>query len=258
MTEQEFQAELAKRDQQIQGLAAERNAFRQTAEAWKKLGESFEPGTIQYDANGSPVGLVPPTPGGGANGSHPFSGLVADPGSVDTWVQGQVNALVARQGFITNAQVNALLQSALQQTDRSMNAYIRLYHGLQETLQDPSYAGLKTWDDPLAKKTREIAQAQGWATFPSEAKGWLDGSYADVQGLSKAARMARAELSLETSAAAAAASSGQAAQGAAQLGAGSGGAAGAGGPGQQVTDLIGKQAPVHEVSAALDQAVGAT
>ena len=91
MTEQEFQAELAKRDQQIQGLAAERNAERQRAQAWAKLGESFEPGVIQYDASGLPVGVAQPAMGGGANGAHPFSGLVSDPGSVDTWLNQQVN-----------------------------------------------------------------------------------------------------------------------------------------------------------------------
>lgn len=189
---------------QVQGVAAERNELKQ------KLQQAEQ-------------GRAPMTASPGGYSSHPFAGVFEDPSVADTWLKSQVNALFEQQGFVSQHQLNQLIQQSQTQTsqqfDAAINQYIRLYHGLQETLGQQDYAGLKKWDDPLAKKTREIAEAQGWAKFAPEAKDWLSGTYNDVQGLSKAARMARAEMAIEEKTQAESQAKAQEVQNAAQLGA---------------------------------------
>ena len=260
----EEQAKVDELTRQVQGLAAERNTYRQTAEAWKKLGESFEPGTIQYDANGVPVGVVQPSRGGGGNGAHPFAGVLEDPSSVDAWVRGQADALIKQQGFVTNAKLEELVAEARTQALNESRLHGLLWRGIDRLTTQEKFKGLSDYSSDFSKRVAKKLQDLGLgkplhAQAADFATDWAYDArdpYRPHLPLQQAAELAWSEMQAEAATAGAAASSGQAAQAAAGLAAGAAAGGGAAGV-PKVQELINQQASPAAVSSALDEMVGA-
>lgn len=260
MTEQEFQAALAQRDEQIRALSGKLGAHERIV---KELGDS-----VERDAYGNPVRLVveqttPPgarSPGGTAPPyGHPFAPFqsLAPEGWTTQQVDDYFSKLLGQQGYLTQAQYQQREAMIQQSANTYTTNSLKLYDHIQRT--QTQYPWLSKPEDPAYKKTIEILRSQGYAVPQGDAKTWLDYSWNDIEGLGKAARMADTEIFREQQAAANAQASGQGAQGAAQLAAGGAGGAGPGAaPISKVHELIGQQASMDAVAGALDQAVGAT
>ena len=98
-----------------------------------------------------------------------------------------------------------------------------------------TYGDLAKFDSPLSKKTLEILQKEGYATFRKDGYGqfvaprsWEDLVYEDVKAFPRSARMASTELLIEQQAAEKAATEAKSAEGAAGMASGGAPAGGSG------------------------------
>lgn len=258
MTDQEYQAELAKRDEQIRGLSTKFQAHERFV---KELGDS-----VERDAWGNPVSMrqAPAAPAAPINNGHPFSSVFDDPSVADNWLKQSVEGLFKAQGFVTNQQLQQLVgqaQSGAYQMARGDAMLWRNFDrmiGAEKPGKDGKsykpYADLGKYDSDFSKRTAKILQEKGWGQPMNEkASGFdTDWRYADMKSLEWAADLARLEMANEAPAAeasaAAAASAGAAAALSGAPGTGSGVGAGAGKP-----DFSSMATP-EEITAALDAA----
>ena len=230
-----MESENAQLKQQLSGLSNERNAFRQRAEAWERLGK--EAGDIvDYDARtGLPMrwktddaSTRQPVP---YAGGHPLTGVVENPNAVDGYYQQLYQAQLNAAGYVTAAQAQAMAAQALQVASGNFQV-VRNYDRL--TSQE-SYKSLADTSSKLYERTGRVLQERNWGRpvaidpFTGQAvtgtvpfDRW---QYRDLQDLQSAADLASMQLEKEAKAADAAQAQAQAAQGAAGLSVGGGGAA---------------------------------
>lgn len=230
-----LERELAERDRQLSGLSAERNTFRQKAEAWErnvgaKLGDM-----VRLDANGLPAGVDAgeerqPV----ATGAHPLAGLSSYAG--DGWTPQSVDAyyqdLMRRQGYVTTEQAQQLQQEAVTRAYAMARGDLMVLREIDRATG--TYKDLGDFASPMSKKTLDVLQKEGYGALRRDAAGasvtpqsWEDLTYSDVRALSRAARIAQAELTLESQQSAGAEAAARAAAGAAGMASG-GGVAGIG------------------------------
>lgn len=227
----ELKAEVTKLTQQVAGLAAERNSFRQKSEGYERLLEQVEPDSLMRDANGFPVGFNVPEAAQTATSvnGHPFSGVLDDPTQADAWVRQQAEALFKQQGFVSQTQLNQLIQQATNQAYQAARQDAMLWRQydqlLSKELPGPdgkpmkAYQDLGSMDSALAKSVARILKEKEWGEPMSEQASSFatDWRYRHPKAIEWAADLARLELSQQASQGQAAAQTGQAAQAAAGL-----------------------------------------
>ena len=205
VTVEALQAEIQQLKQNVQGLAQERDQYRSQAQAGQGGG-----------GNGNPAA--------NAHVMERLTGLSGD------WSQ-------ADQYYVTREQYLKDLQRVQQEAvNQAFNlAYGNQLVGREIDRTTATHKDLGTWDSPLAKKTLDILQKEGYASprvnqygIAQPISSWEELVYSDARGLSKAARMAQAELILaEKEAAASTSSANQAGQQAGMAGGGGSVVAGA-------------------------------
>lgn len=175
---EQMRAQMAQLQQQLRGLAQERDQYRQQLNAAQQQTQSYA--------------------GQQAAAGHPLASLSS---YVDGWNPQQVDAyysdLMRKQGFLTNEQMEQMLANRDAMMQNYTLANIHLFRNVDRVLSQKEYADLQKFDSPLAKKTIEVMQAQGWGKPLEGANSWEKVQYSDPEGFSKAARMARAELMME-------------------------------------------------------------
>lgn len=171
-----------------------------------------------------------PSAPAGAPGPHPFADLIEDPTQVNTWLNGEVNRLLASQGYVTAQQAQQLANQAYQ----SARGDFLVLRTIDRLLGNEKYKDLSLYDSPLSKKTMEILQGKGARPVQGEGvvvDGWDKWQYPAVGSLQEAADLARVALWEEQQAGQSAVAAAQANQGAAGLAQPGGGVPGAGTPG---------------------------
>ena len=212
-------ARIAEMEAQVRGVAQERDDYREQAR--------------QAAAYRAPVATLPAS--GGTPG-NPFAVLPQyvegfNPQAVDQYYDGR---------YVAQAQYQRDLQAAVQQAYQLARGDLYVLRGIDAARSQ--YPDLAKWDAPMTKKTLDILLKERYATprydqwqRPLPVNSWEDLTYTEVNAVSRAARMAQAEMTLEREAAAKATADAHAAQGAAGV-AGGGAPAGPGGSGTTAED----------------------
>jgi len=222
-TVEELQAELAKRDEQIRGLSTKFQAHEKFV---KELGEG-----VERDTWGNPVSLrkepapaMTPSPT-----SHPFATVFEDPSVADTWLKQQAEALFKAQGFVTNQQLQSLIQTAQRGAYEMARGDALLWRNFDKLVSrervgadgKPArpYADLGKYDSDFSKRVAKTLQEKRWGEPMHEKAASFDTDwrYSDMQALEWAADLARLEMANEAPAAAASAAAAAGAQAAAGL-----------------------------------------
>lgn len=186
-TEEQLRQMLAERDNQIRGLSQERDRYRDQAQ----LGQ--EP-PIRRGA-----GTGYPGPGNGGGSPHVLAqalGIEGDFGPVDGY-------------YVTRQHHEQTLQQAVDRAYAMSRGDMMVMRDIDRATSANKELG--DFGSALSKKTLDILQKEGLAIQRRDGYGnavnpqsWEDLAYNDARGLSKAVRMAQAELVLESQQAAAA------------------------------------------------------
>ena len=219
----QLKEQVAKLTQQLQGLSAERNQYRDEATTLKQ----------QMEAGGGGRSPVPMY-------GHPFAGLVDNPQAIDAWVaqqiEGRLKDTLGKSGYVTNDYLTKdflgseplmqLLNKAITsayQAARGDAMHWRNFDrmvGTEKVGPDGKptkpYAELSKYDSDYAKKVASILQEKKWGEpMHDKAQSFAtDWRYpGGEKALEWAADLARMEMAQTAQAGQAATQTGQAAQG---------------------------------------------
>lgn len=224
MTPQEFEAlqkQVANLTQQIAGVAAERNQYRQELEAAQAQLAQAGPGRS-----------VPGNPG---NWNHPLGALgLENPQSVDDYyLQLMEQRLLSQKGYLTKQEAEQLAEAKAAAYAQQVMGNALVWRTVDKLTARDEYKDLGKLDSELSKRTSRILQERNYGRpLSDKARGFDEYQYRELGDLQYAADLAHMELEKEAKAAAASTASASAAQGAAHVGdspaAGTGGTAPAG------------------------------
>lgn len=213
----DVQEKLARLDKVEKDNAALGYRLRASERVLKEAGEA-----VQYDAQGNPVGYLPPEPARPPvmNGRHPLSGLHDDPDAVDAYYTQLYTRQLNAAGYVTVQQAEQLAAHAYQRARGDG----QVWRTFDKLTAKSDYADLGNPASDLAQRTAAILQARGLARPMPDAQGFDDWQYGDLGHLQFGADLARLQIHQEAQAATAAAASGQQHQDAAGLSVGAGSA----------------------------------
>ena len=224
----DWQAEKARLESQLSGLANERNAYRQKAQAWEGVGRELGD-AVEYDANGLPKSVNYAQPKQTYNGVHPLANAGIDPQAAqqyDAYLQNQMSGQ-----FVTPQQLQAQVNEARQSAYLAATTRFETLRNVDKTVTDSRFKDLATLDSPLSKKTEEVLARNGWGSKQNiNAKSWEEYAFAAPNALPIAAQIAKAELFESTQQQANANAQAQQAQAAAGIVSSGGGMAGSPAP----------------------------
>lgn len=186
-----LETQLKEAQQQLSGLSAERNQYRQKADAWEKqvggaLGEM-----VKLDpTTGLPIGVDAGSSAPAATG-HPLTGVIDNPQAVDQYY----TQLMNQQGFLTQAQTQQYWQQREHALRTEFLGNLQLFRTLDKTLARKEYADLNEYKDGAwSKKTAEVLQEKGWGKPLDGAQSWDQWQYATPDAFVTAADIAQARL----------------------------------------------------------------
>lgn len=188
-----WEAEKAKYEEQLRALSAERNSYRQTAEAWRKVGSELGD-SVKYDSvTGMPIGVdygnnqqTPPV----YNGAHPFSGVVDNPQAVDQYYQSLVNQQLQQAGYVTPQQAQQLMNQAYQ----AATGAFMVARNYDKLTANEKYAPLSDYSSDMSKRTARILEERNLGKPLEGAKGFDQWNYSGIEALQFGADMARLEM----------------------------------------------------------------
>ena len=207
-----LEKDVADARQQLSGLSNERNAYRQKAEAWEKVGGECGDRVVLDPTTGLPTGVRGAVPAAVAAGAHPLAfltGYQADfnPSAIDAHFANVFKA----QGFLTADQAQQWAGQAAQQGYQAARGDFMVMRNYDKLTSQERYKDLANPDSELGKRTSRILQERKLAEPLNGAKT-LDGwRYANLEALQMGADLARLELHEEGLKNAAAGAAGQAA-----------------------------------------------
>lgn len=198
----DWEKEKKRYEDQIRGLSQERNQYKATSDAWTRLAQDpLAQGAIKYGPDGLPQAwdvTVESQDGQPVQVpqyvQHPLSELGVDPNAANRWVQEQSQQVIARQGYITQAQAQALANQAAQQAYFAANQQFTTLRSVDKLLSDPLYKGLEKSDSEWAKRTAQVIQSSGAGKPLAEGAGWDQWQYTGPQVLQQAADIAYAQM----------------------------------------------------------------
>ena len=190
------QSEIASRDQQLRGVASERDQYRSN---WQRARE--EAGEVlRVDAQGNFAGfdttepVAPPITYAG--GTHPLASYVDNPSQVDAYYQSLHTQQLNAAGYVTAEQAKQMAAEAYQSA-RGDGQVWRMHDKL---VAQPEYAALADSKSALSQRTTAILQERRLGRPLAEAKGFDDWQYGDLGHLQFAADLATLQLAKEAAA----------------------------------------------------------
>lgn len=183
-----LEAELAGRDQQIRALATKNQAWE------RNVGKELE-GHLEFDAFGNPARVrVDDYGNAGATrayaGVHPLTGLVENPEAVDQYYAARFG-----QQYATPQQLQQMVNQAKFEAYNAARGDFLTLRSVDQTVSDPRYRDLSSFESPLSRKTQEVLQRNGWgAPAYQGAKSWDAFQYSKPTDLSVAVQIAKSEL----------------------------------------------------------------
>lgn len=191
-TSTDWQAEKAQLQASLNAVANERNAYRQKAQAWERVGGELGD-AVEYDGNGLPSRVNYGQPKPAYSGVHPLANSGIDPQAAqqyDAYLQNQM----AGQ-FVTPQQLQAQVNEARQSAYLAATTRFETLRNVDKTVSDSRFKELATLDSPLSKKTEEVLARNGWGSKQNiNAKSWEEYAFAAPNALPIAAQIAKAEL----------------------------------------------------------------
>ena len=204
-----WEAEKKRLEGQIQGLSQERSQYKAQADAWGRLAQDpVAQGAIRYGQDGLPMGWdltvensgQPAQAGQYVQQVNPLSELGVDPNAANQWVQAQAQSVIARQGYITQPQAQALANQAAQMAYAAANQRFNTMRAVDKllTVKDPSgkpvYGDLANPASEWSKRTAAYLQQYGAGKPSREGAGWDEWEFVAPQVLQQAADISYAQM----------------------------------------------------------------
>ena len=199
----DWEARSKELERNMQAMSGERARYKQQNDAWMRLAnDPRAAGAIKFDpATGLPmdwdltVETAPP-----AQVSDPFRELGVDPNAASQWVQQQTQAVIAQQGYITQAQAQTLANQAASQAYQMANHRFSTARAVDKLLADPLYKDLSNPQSDWAKRTANYLQKYEAGQPTREGSSWDEWNFTGPQVLQQAADIAYAQMTREAQA----------------------------------------------------------